>query len=356
MDPKNKIFREIQCFIIMPFEYLEFVDHNNQKVNLYKDDLDFLYNMYLKKAINSFTDQNAKIFVKRYESQSGNFMKGIVNELYKADIVIADITGLNPNVMYELGIRHTLKDNTILIAQHKNQIPSDLAQYIAVLYHYSKEQSEYNLLYQEFKLKIHNAIKEKLDNWQESDNPVRDFLEIKQNFKDEERIKEIKGNINITIVIKSHIERLIKGLKKSINYWKEGKKRPVPIIMADWSHFYMQLFKQPKDFEIGRYIYWHTISLSVIASNIQEIRTRLKDEPSNKFDDLEMYLRDLNYKSYQIYDLDENDNPISKSFDKIIADWEKELNSLIIQSSVENKPSNNKNQLEKTADDEFPHF
>lgn len=254
-------------------------------------------------------------------------------------------------MMYELGIRHTLKDNTILIAQHKNQIPSDLAHYIAVLYNFSKTKSEYDLLYQEFKLKIHNAIKEKLDNWQESDNPVRDFLQIKQNFVDQERLKELRGNINILLIMKAHIERLIRELTKSIDHWKKGKQRPVPIIMTDWTQFYMQLFKQPKDFKVGRYIYWLTISLSVIAYNIKEIRKRLTDDPQAAFDDLEMYLLDFNDNHYQIYDLDEKNNPICESFDKILGDWEEELNSLMVQSVI-NKPSNNKNQLEKTADDE----
>lgn len=321
--------RKLECFIIMPFESLEFINCNGDRLLLGKDDLDFLYNMYLKKAVESFSNNTIKLFVKRYESHSGNFMKGIVNDLYKADIVIAEITGLNPNVMYELGIRHTLKDNTILIAQDKNQIPSDLAQYIAVLYKFSKDSQQYPLLYQEFKLKIHNAIYERLDNWQESDNPVRDFLEIKQTFIDEERIKELKGNINIAKIMKGHIERLIRELNKAINKWRKGEKAPYPIIVHDWSQFYMQLLKQPKDFEIGRFIYWQSIFLKVISLSIEGVISRLHDDKNSILDDFDMCLISLDHKHHLIYDLDEKNNPISNSFVEIIQSWEEELNSLI---------------------------
>ena len=49
----------------------------------------------------------------------------IIQNLWDADYVIADLTVLNGNVYYELGIAHTLNKRTIQISQHL-EIPSDI--------------------------------------------------------------------------------------------------------------------------------------------------------------------------------------------------------------------------------------
>jgi hypothetical protein len=58
-------------------------------------------------------------------------MKEIWDSICQSQVVIADMTGLNPNVMYELGISHTLGKETIMIIQEnvsENQkFPFDMA-------------------------------------------------------------------------------------------------------------------------------------------------------------------------------------------------------------------------------------
>ena len=64
--------------------------------------------------------------------KGGNLDKNVILNLSQAEIVIADISDANPNVLYELGIRHTLKrKGTVLIKEKTSTIPFDLAsQYI----------------------------------------------------------------------------------------------------------------------------------------------------------------------------------------------------------------------------------
>lgn len=54
-----------------------------------------------------------------------------------AAVVIADCTGRNPNVFYELGIAHTLGKKTILIAEREEDVPFDLRTYRYIKYDYT---------------------------------------------------------------------------------------------------------------------------------------------------------------------------------------------------------------------------
>jgi hypothetical protein len=58
-----------------------------------------------------------------------NILKDIIYNIDVADLIIADITNLNPNVMYELGIAHALGKPTVMLIQDIEQAPFDLASY-----------------------------------------------------------------------------------------------------------------------------------------------------------------------------------------------------------------------------------
>ena len=60
-------------------------------------------------------------------SNSGLIDKVMYEYIWNADLVIADISTLNPNAMYELGVRHTLKPSTtVIIAEEKTNFPFDV--------------------------------------------------------------------------------------------------------------------------------------------------------------------------------------------------------------------------------------
>ena len=66
--------------------------------------------------------------VKRADSllSQQNILKDIVREIASADLIIAELTSLNPNVFYELGIAHALRKPTILLTQSIEELPFDL--------------------------------------------------------------------------------------------------------------------------------------------------------------------------------------------------------------------------------------
>jgi len=56
---------------------------------------------------------------------SGEITEQVFRHLYEDEVVIADVSGGNPNVMYELGLRHTRDLLTIQIGEY-GQLPFDL--------------------------------------------------------------------------------------------------------------------------------------------------------------------------------------------------------------------------------------
>lgn len=63
-----------------------------------------------------------------------NILRVIVREIATADLVVADLTTLNPNVLYELGLCHGMQIPTILLAQSMDEVPFDLRSYKIQIY------------------------------------------------------------------------------------------------------------------------------------------------------------------------------------------------------------------------------
>ena len=99
-------------FVLMPFD----------------DDLTEIYNSIIKPVVES---DEFDLVCKRADELKTN--KAIIQDIWKAicesRLIIADLTRLNPNVMYELGMAHTVGKETILIYQKEEEIkfPFDLA-------------------------------------------------------------------------------------------------------------------------------------------------------------------------------------------------------------------------------------
>lgn len=59
----------------------------------------------------------------------------ILRSINRADFIIADLTGKNPNVMYEVGFAHALKKQLFLIVQQDSEpLPSDMSGHLFFVY------------------------------------------------------------------------------------------------------------------------------------------------------------------------------------------------------------------------------
>jgi hypothetical protein len=134
-----------------------------------------------------FEDQFFKIFelIKRkfgtlYDfSHSGDnlnqqsIVRDIIQSLSESDIIIANLTGLNANVFYELGIAHTLNKKVIIITEDISSLPFDLKAYR--VQEYSMEYIQFDNLLDSLKLSLEGAFSGKIS----FSNPVMDYFNIK---------------------------------------------------------------------------------------------------------------------------------------------------------------------------------
>lgn len=109
------------------------------------------------------------------EDNQQNILSDIITPIYNAEIILADLTGLNPNVMYELGIAHSFNKKTIIITRDDlSKLPFDLKQYRAK--DYSTHFKKFFDLIEYLNKNFHGAV----DGNVVFSNPVSDFLDSNQ--------------------------------------------------------------------------------------------------------------------------------------------------------------------------------
>jgi ActR/RegA family two-component response regulator len=153
------------CFVIMPFS-----DTNSCTKKQWTE----IFETMIKSTVEEF--DYYKCF--RASLEIGNIIKDILINLNRSDVVIADLTDRNSNVFYELGVRHALRDATILITQNIEHVPFDLRHYALVLYDWTTRSGR-----EEFKTRIHNilaCVEEKPQN-SNLTSPVREYLKLDGN-------------------------------------------------------------------------------------------------------------------------------------------------------------------------------
>ncbi len=100
--------------------------------------------------------------------RTGNIREDMFNRLLTADVVIADISLHNPNVFYELGIRHAFRDKyTLLLRCKQDPVPFDLM---------TDRYLEYDREHPELSVDALTTALQQTLNAEKSDSPVFQYL------------------------------------------------------------------------------------------------------------------------------------------------------------------------------------
>lgn len=111
-----------RCFFITPIGAADSAERRRA---------DFIFNLVVLPACeaNDLTPERADLM-----SASAMIGTNIFRAISEAPVCIADLTGLNPNVLYEIGVRHALAKPIIHIAQNGTKLPFDTAAHLTHFY------------------------------------------------------------------------------------------------------------------------------------------------------------------------------------------------------------------------------
>lgn len=116
----RNLIQENLCFVLMPF----------------KPPFDRIYQEHIKPTV-----ETMGFACKRADDifSPNPIIEDIWTHILKSKVIIADVTGRNPNVFYEIGIAHTVGRSVIIITQDERDVPFDIAQYRYFLYSDNQE-------------------------------------------------------------------------------------------------------------------------------------------------------------------------------------------------------------------------
>lgn len=99
-------------------------------------------------------------------NESGSINNQIMERIINSDLVIANLTTKNPNVMYEVAVRHATKKPIIHICEKGEVLPFDIVEQRTIFY------SDDMQGVAELEIRIKQHIKKVLEDKESPDNPV----------------------------------------------------------------------------------------------------------------------------------------------------------------------------------------
>ena len=117
-SPQSDSQYECDVFVIMPFA----------------EEFTPAYTDHLKPTV-----ENLGLAIKRGDDffSKRSIMSDVWSAMFNADLIIADCTGRNPNVFYELGLAHALDKPVIMITQSIDDIPFDIRHLRVIVYEFT---------------------------------------------------------------------------------------------------------------------------------------------------------------------------------------------------------------------------
>ena len=160
----NSIPKKSFAFVVMPFS----------------PSLDSVYQLIVKPAVESC---GIKCLRADEESQ-GHIHSQMLQRIYQSAVIVADITGLNANVFYELGVAHSSGCKTVVICDRSKlaTVPFDISSYRVFDYQHPDQEDDVSV--DEVVKKLAEQIRRIVGDQSEGiPNPVQDYLASQSPFR-----------------------------------------------------------------------------------------------------------------------------------------------------------------------------
>jgi tetratricopeptide (TPR) repeat protein len=140
----------MQAFVVMPFHTKENIDFDRVYVDLIKPALEI---------------EGFDVFREDEEKEAGEIRTDMFQQLLLADLVVADLSIDNPNVWYELGVRHALRARGVIqIKCQRDYMPFDVYTDRTFTYHIKNGIPDFDFIDMD-KLSLGSMAKETVFSW-----------------------------------------------------------------------------------------------------------------------------------------------------------------------------------------------
>lgn len=154
--------KKYKCFVIMPMGQEGTIEHKNNML---------IYTNLIRPCVLA-SGYDIECYHSGLITETGDISRQIINSLQTDDIVIVDLRRNNPNVIYELCIRHAFGKRSILICSNHSENFFHTSKYRALQYRLDGTSN------QDFFRHLTGHIDDIINNADKSDNLLSDILGI----------------------------------------------------------------------------------------------------------------------------------------------------------------------------------
>lgn len=199
------------CFVIMPFTR---TTAKHTKAYWTKH-----FQSFLKPLIEEIPELEAR----RSKPLRGDILRGIITTLVTSRVVVADLTDLNPNVFWELGVRQSFKHGTVTIAEEGTKLPFDVSTKGTLFYYDERLKNE------AFRKDFKEAVLDCLEYPERSDSQVFETLSgrgtLFEIFRRDEAIRRLNAVLSEIECNNEVFEGVIEDIQENKEKRKEGKQK-----------------------------------------------------------------------------------------------------------------------------------
>lgn len=269
-----------KCFVITP------IGDSNTEIRRHIDGI-------IDQAIFPAIGDKYDIEVAHRKYEVGSINDRVIRSIYESELVIANLTTLNPNVMFELAIRYSFGKPAIVIAEKGTKLPFDIVDENTIFY--INDPGGANELKEEI-VKYENNIEY---NEEKKYGPIYKVIKTIPLYNDIESGTEVSNT-----EMMSYIVSRLESLESMMANTKGKNSRQKFVIQVTYNENFIES-KQIFDVELDAFLtkYWNDIL--TVMNEAGEIKIYIKDTVGGKrvleiIDGLHQIMQKFCDKNYNI--------------------------------------------------------